>query len=102
MTGTSRRPARAGLLSVTARSKPLRDTGRLRACWRVETGKELNHAVRGVYVLTGPAIRFRPEPATHRRATRARRGASRRTDSRCGASLLLCLLLAVRVAWGVH
>ena len=29
---------------------------------------------------TGPALRFRPEPATHQRAMRARRGASRRTN----------------------
>jgi hypothetical protein len=32
---------------------------------------------------------FRPKPATHQRATRARRGASRRTRLHCGASRLL-------------
>ena len=35
-------------------------------------------------LVTGPAIRFRPEPATHRRAVRARRGASGERRS-CGA-----------------
>ena len=33
---------------------------------------------------TGPALRFRPEPATHQRAVRARRGASGERSSRVG------------------
>jgi len=44
--------------------------------------------------LTGPAFTFRPEPAIHQRARRARRGASRQTEFACGARLLLD-----RLAW---
>ncbi len=38
---------------------------------------------------TGPAFRFRPWPATHRRAKRARRGAFRANGVRCGSAFLL-------------
>ncbi len=36
--------------------------------------------------MTGPALRFRPEPATHQRAMRARRGASSERSFACGVS----------------
>jgi hypothetical protein len=52
---------------------------------------------------TGPALRFWPKPATHQRATRARRGASGERVG-CGASLLRVrsglTLRAERIALG--
>src|SRR5207248_1049619 len=48
-------------------------------------------------VRTGPAFRFRPEPATHQRAALARRGALRRTELVAGpASYLTYPLTAAR------
>jgi hypothetical protein len=38
-------------------------------------------------VLTGPVLRFRPEPATHQRAMRARRGVRANGVSRAGPAL---------------
>ena len=39
--------------------------------------------------LTGSALRFRPEPATHQRAMRVRRGASSERSFACGGQFSL-------------
>jgi hypothetical protein len=82
--------------SVTVVSDVCSDARRCQSCTgnneppRFDAAKERATVATAAYdALTGPAIRFRPEPATHQRADAREARSFTATDFHCGASLLL-------------
>jgi hypothetical protein len=74
--GLRKRAFSASLRDQTAQPPRYRKAGAARPVGACEPGTKPNrHAANGIESRNWPCNRFRPEPATHQRATRARRGA---------------------------